>query len=76
MLRIVIDRMEDDLAYLDIDGESYEFPVCALPQGAKEGDLIGLTILDNSEIIKEGQERINRLEAMSQTTGSSDIFDI
>ena len=31
MSRISIDRMEDDIAYLDVDGEIIEFPVSALP---------------------------------------------
>lgn len=64
-MRIVIDRLDDLIAHLDIDGESIEFPRNALPEGCKEGDVLGFVILDASEIIKEGQDRINRLVNMS-----------
>lgn len=72
-MRIVIDRMSDGIAYLDVDGQIIEFPSAALPAEAKEGDLLGFVILDNSEILKEGQDRLARLEAMSNLSGDFDI---
>lgn len=72
-MRIVIDRMSDGIAYLDVDGQIIEFPSVALPAEAKEGDLLGFVILDNSEILKEGQDRLARLEAMSNLSGDFDI---
>lgn len=72
-MRIVIDRMSDGIAYLDVDGQIIEFPSAALPAETKEGDLLGFVILDNSEILKEGQDRLARLEAMSNLSGDFDI---
>ena len=72
-MRIVIDRMSDGIAYLDVDEKIIEFPAQALPAGAKEGDLLGFILLDNSEIIKEGQDRLSRLRAMSNMSGDLDI---
>lgn len=72
-MRIVIDRISDGIAYLDVDTQIIEFPAAALPNDAKEGDLLGFIVLDNSEIIKEGQNRLVRLQAMSNLSGDLDI---
>jgi hypothetical protein len=73
MSRIAIDRMEDDIAYLDVDGEIIEFPVSALPEGSKEGDMLQFVQIDASEVIAEAKDRICRLQAMSKTSGTSEI---
>ena len=73
MSRISIDRMEDDIAYLDVDGEIIEFPVSALPDGSKEGDMLQFVQVDASEVIAEAKERICRLQAMSKTNDTGDI---
>ena len=72
-MRIVIDRISDGIAYLDVDTQIIAFPAAALPNDAKEGDLPGFIVLDNSEIIKEGQDRLARLQAMSNLSGDLDI---
>ena len=72
-MRIVIDRISDGIAYLDVDTQIIEFPSAALPNDAKDGDLLGFIVLDNSEIIKEGQDRLARLQAMSNLSGDLDI---
>lgn len=72
-MRITIDRILDGVAYLDVETQIIEFPSAALPEGAKEGDLLGFVLLDNSEIIKEGRDRLARLEAMSNLNGDLDI---
>ena len=72
-MRITIDRLYDDIAYLDVDGKISEFPRAALPAECREGDLLGCTVLDASEILKEGQDRIARLQAMSGSSGDLDI---
>ena len=72
-MRIVIDRISDGIAYLDVDTQIIELPAAALPNDAKEGDLLGFIVLDNSEIIKEGQDRLARLQAMSNLSGDLDI---
>lgn len=70
-MNIVIDRIEDDLAILDVDGEIIEFPLKALPDNSKEGDLIAFVKLDNSELLQQAKDRIEKLKAMSQTSGDT-----
>ncbi len=70
---IVIDRIEDDIAYLEVAGEMMEFPVSELPENAKEGDILGFVLMDHSEITKKGQERLDRMSAAS---GLGDSFDL
>ena len=72
-MRILIDRTSDGIAHLDVDTQIIELPAAALPNDAKEGDLLGFIVLDNSEIIKEGQDRLARLQAMSNLSGDLDI---
>ena len=74
-MNIVIDRIEDDIALLDIEGEIIEFPAEALPENAKEGDLLGFVILDNSELMAKASERIERMKAMSGNQNDN-TFDI
>ena len=74
-MRITIDRIDDGIAVLDVGGETIDFPVAALPEGAKEGDVLSFVKVDASEIIKDGQNRINRMRSMSQTNSGSS-FDI
>ena len=74
-MNIVIDRIEDDIALLDVGGEIIDFPVEALPENAKEGDLLGFVILDNSELLAKASDRIERMKAMSNN-GNDNTFDI
>ena len=71
---IVIDRIEDEIAVLEFDGEMIEVPRTVLPEGSKEGDFLGFVILDNSEVLQEGKDRIERLKAMSgMNSGEIDL---
>jgi len=74
-MRIVIDRLYDTHAVLDVDGEIIEFPKAALPEGCKEGDILGFVTLDSTQILQEGADRIKRMQAMSSTT-SGNTFDL
>ena len=72
-MRITIDRIDDGLAVLDVNGESIEFPVAALPQGSKEGDVLPFVKVDASEIIQAANDRINRMKSKSS---GNDTFEI
>ena len=74
-MRITIDRMDDGIAVLDVGGEMIDFPVAALPEGAKEGDVLSFVKVDASKIIKDAQNRINRMRSASQAN-AGDSFDI
>ena len=69
---IVIDRIDDEIAVLEFDGQMIEIPSSVLPEGCKEGDILGFVRLDNSEILQEGKDRLARLTSMSNM-GSGDI---
>lgn len=73
-MRIVIDSISDNIARVEFNGTMVEIPSCVLPADCKEGDVLGFVKLDNSEILKEGQSRIDRMKAMS--SGSGNEFDL
>ncbi|MBQ9394699.1 MAG: DUF3006 domain-containing protein [Proteobacteria bacterium] len=73
-MRIVIDSISDKIARVEFGGTMVEIPSCLLPDGCKEGDVLGFVKLDNSEILKEGQSRLDRMKAMSSSNGNS--FDL
>ena len=61
---IVIDRIENAVAIVEIDGETIDIPLKLLPAGVKEGDLLKLILCDNEEthLQKENEERLKRLQ--------------
>lgn len=40
---LIIDRIEDGIAVIENDSERLEIPICDLPLGAKEGNIIAKT---------------------------------
>ena len=72
-MRIVIDSISDKVARVEFDGVMVEIPRCVLPANCKEGDVLGLVKLDNSEILKSGQDRLDRMKAMSNTGNDVDL---
>jgi len=60
---IVIDRIESDRAIVEIGGEIIEIPCSELPNGAKEGDVLFLSL--NTEAVgnlkKDNEDRLKRL---------------
>ena len=71
-MRIVIDSISDGIARVEMDGVMVEIPSGLLPADCKEGDCLGFVKLDNSDILKEGQAKLDRMKAMSNM-GSGDI---
>jgi hypothetical protein len=43
-MKVVIDRIEGDLAVVEVAGKFVEWPVAALPAGAREGSILEVTI--------------------------------
>ncbi len=60
---IVIDRIENTVAIVEINGETIDVPLRLLPEGAKEGDHLKLILCDNKEshLQRENEERLKRL---------------
>ena len=71
-MNIVVDRIEDELAVLEVGGIYIDFPVAALPEGCKEGDMLAFVTLDATEVLAQATDRISRMRGMSNM-GSGDI---
>ena len=61
---IVIDRIEGELAVLEVDGQTVDFPVSALPPGAAEGSVLTLALepKPQRDIQAENQARLERMK--------------
>jgi len=60
---IVVDRIEGDRAILEIEGESVEVAVAALPNGCREGSVLAFSVCDEqgSKMQRDNEERLARL---------------
>lgn len=68
---IAVDRIEGQRAVLEIGGEIVEVPRSALPEGAREGDLLVWHVADASERLAAAEARLDRLRA--RDPGSDEI---
>ena len=68
---IVIDRIEGDVAVLEVEGQSIDFPASALPPGATEGSVLLLQLDPDAarDIQAENQARLERLKKRSPIKG-------
>jgi hypothetical protein len=46
---IIIDRFEGDIAVVEYEGKNYNIPRAWLPVGAKEGDVVVVTLVVDEE---------------------------
>lgn len=62
-MRAVIDRIEGDKAVLEVEG-SYEviFPVRLLPEGAKAGNILEISISLNLRAEEDQREKIRKMQ--------------
>lgn len=65
--RIVVDRIEGDIAVLEVNGQAVHLPVSALPEGAGEGSVLRLTLAASTT--RDAAARLARMQS------SSDISD-
>lgn len=69
---IVVDRIEGDVAVLEIGGRTVDVPLTELPSGVKEGDRLAFTV--QAPDTTAAEERLKRLRAKSdQGPGSFDL---
>jgi hypothetical protein len=70
---IVIDRIEGEIAVLEIAGATYEIPTSALPEGAAEGAVLRLELDPQSqaEILDEANARHERLKKRGPRPGGT-----
>lgn len=66
-MRIVVDRIEGDIAVLDIEGTQVDLPAASLPEGAAEGSVLALVLDPDGEAAARaaGEARLARLRAAS-----------
>jgi hypothetical protein len=62
---MVVDRIEGELAVIEVGGTRVRLPVTALPSGAGEGSVLVLALSDEQPDQEEMTERIERLHAQS-----------
>lgn len=74
--RIAVDRIEGDIAVLDIGGDkTVDVPASLLPEGAVEGSVLTLTLALAADAAKDAAEaRLERLRSRSpKPSGSLDL---
>lgn len=61
--RVVIDRIEEALAVLEVEGEGIvEWPVKFLPRGIKEGNVLNVEFVINREAEAAQRAKISKLQ--------------
>jgi hypothetical protein len=73
-----IDRFEDALAVLEVDGAERTCPRAALPKEAREGDVIDLATMTvdaeaTRRLREETEAALARLQGKTQPPGSFDL---
>ncbi len=61
-IKAVIDRIEDNVAVLEIDHTELVLPLRILPKGSKEGNILNINISINSSDEKKQIEKIKKLQ--------------
>jgi len=60
-MRYTVDRIEGEFAVVEVENTTVDMPVSLLPEGCGEGSVIEITLVDNSEHIKQLSNRLNNL---------------
>ena len=70
---IVVDRIENGRAILEIQGETIDVDMSALPSGTEEGAILAFTLCDDQEaqMQRDNEERLRRLR--EQDPGDMEI---
>ena len=62
-IKAVVDRIEDKLAVLELEGKGeILWPVSFLPKGTKPGNILDITIVKNPTAEKIQREKIKKLQ--------------
>ena len=60
---MVIDRIEGQMAVLELDGQTIDIPLKHLPEGAREGARLRLVLDSHTGELQKSQDRLVRLQA-------------
>jgi hypothetical protein len=73
-MNIIVDRIEGEWAVLEVGEHRVNFPLAALPQPVREGDLITLEVQPPPQgALDDARARLQRLQ---QSSPPGDSFDI
>lgn len=72
---LTLDRIEGDRAVLELGGETVNIPAALLPDGAREGARLLLTLdpAGTADALAEAEARLARLKARAVPGGSIDL---
>ena len=70
---VTIDRIEGATAVLEVGGTFVDWPLAALPAGAKEGSRYTLSFAAASADTSEAEARLARLKARTPQSGDIDL---
>lgn len=72
-LTVAVDRIEGDIAVLDVGGVSVDWPLASLPAGTTEGSTLSVVFNLTPPDLAEAKARLERLAARGP---KSDIIDL
>ncbi|GAW92763.1 DUF3006 domain-containing protein [Calderihabitans maritimus] len=58
---LVIDRFEGDMAVIEYNGKTFDLPRSLLPEEAKEGDVLKMSIEIDKEETEKRRKKIEKL---------------
>ena len=63
---IAVDRIEGEIAVLDVQGVMVDVPLAVLPEGLSEGAQLKLVLCekDSSTLTQENEDRLRRLRGL------------
>lgn len=76
VVELVVDRVEGDVAVLEVAGTQVDWPLAALPDGVVEGQRMSFTISRVSSDTRqeaEARARLDRLRAKGPPPGDVDL---
>ena len=59
--KIIVDRLEKNTAVVSVDADAFDIPKKILPEDAKEGDIVYITITNDEEEKKTKTELAKQL---------------
>ena len=62
--KVTLDRIEENIAVLLVRDEEkikINIPLCLLPSGSREGDILDITIARNVQETEDAKERVSNL---------------
>ena len=76
MQKWIVDKIENDIAIIECNGELLNIPLAFLPANIEEGDIIVLQKEHSSkaESLRDAEDRLKRLKAKNPTP--SNIIDL